>query len=277
MPSGVHLRNKGTTGMRFSALKSHDPNAVMNFIADKAKTYGKYENFRWDCEDYAFLAASDVRCRFLGLPVAIAIGKGMEGGPTIEGFNHAINILWFESQVGDQKKWEPRYFDATIGSEVKKFDTQVIIALPVSGLTDHQDLPPFDKLSFLKDAAFALDGRNYDFNLVNTDVMDTLKNKRVEECPKPTNKEELDLFNNAKYWSTSDRVFYWFAHIRRMHKGAPVGVAFGLATHPKRPNSFDYAALVVWSSPDNFTYWDVNEAKDITQLEVKFEPRIVIV
>jgi hypothetical protein len=277
MPPSVRLQNKGTTGMRFPAMKSHSPEIVMQFIEDKARTYGKYQDKIWDCEDYSFLAASDIRCRFLGQPVAIALGIGKEGGPNIIGLPHAINVLWFESDVGGgQKKWIHRYYDATIHKEVKNFETHVIIPLPVSGLTDHKELPPFENFRFLDSAAFVLDGKAYNFDLINS-VIDTLEKKGINDCPRPGDIEGGALFDNPLYYSYNDRVFWWFSHIRQMHKGAPVGVAFGKATNPNVPQSFDYASLVLWRSPSDFVYWDIIGAKDATQMDIKFIPRIVIV
>jgi hypothetical protein len=273
----VDRQASGTTGMRYSAMKSHNPADVMKCITELSVNYPPYQIDFYDCEDYSFLAAADIRCRFPGQPVAIAIGKATH--PTgLAGQMHAVTYLWFEDKTGGQTKWIPLIFDPTIKSRVDGFDPKVIIPLPVSVLNDHKELPPFDDEStfpFLDEAAFELD-YNHKFELI-PDVMKTLKNKLVKECPKPTNLEWQDLFMNPKYWSFSDRVFYWFAHIRAMHQGAPVGVAFGEATTKKKSQNFEYAALVLWKSANEFIYWDIQTAKNLTELDAKFEPRVVIV
>lgn len=277
MPSGVRWCNSGTTGMRFPAMLSYDPDEVMKYLINVSVNYPKYQPNIWDCEDHAFLAAADVRCHYPGQPIGIAIGIATEGDVTIKGFMHAVNYLWFEHKVGGQTKWMPQIYDPTMKRFVGSFDTKVIIPLPIAGLTDHQELPPFEKFSFQKMAAFQLDDRDHKFELIDTAVMNTLTNKLVKECPEPADKELKDLFMQAKYWSFNDRVFYWFAQIRKMHMGAPVGVAFGQATTPDKPQGFEYAGLVLWRSADQFIYWNIQKAKDFKELNITFKPRIVIV
>ncbi|MCX6719265.1 MAG: hypothetical protein NTZ38_02730 [Candidatus Taylorbacteria bacterium] len=277
-PDDVHDVAKGNTGNAIAGMRSHSPDAVMTYIGERARTYPKYQASKWDCEDFAFLAASEVRCRYPGQPVGIAIGIGREG-EGIAGKDHAINVLWFESDEGGQKKWAPKYFDATLKREVT-FDAEVIIALPVLGSTNpalYTRLPTFDNnnFPFLPIAAFVLDD-SYDFNSMNA-VVDTLgKSDGLELCHGPTGVEERELFR-IPYWTPSDETFWWFSHVRKMHMGAPVGVAFGTATHPQVPNGFEYSSLVLWSQENSFRYWDVGAAKYADQLDYTFKPRVVIV
>jgi hypothetical protein len=270
MPEGVGFQQKGSTGMRFSGRRSHSPTIVMDYLAARSKCYDPYIPILWDCEDFAFLATAEVRCKFLGLPIAIGLRSQKNG--------HAVVILWFENQVGSQKKWEPIFFDPTLGKQVYDFIPDVIIPFPVGGEMDREDLPGFENLSYLDSAAFVLDGRNYKYSLIDLEVIPTLKKKGIDECPKPTNKEELALFRNDKYWNYGDRTFFWFAHIRQKHKGAPVGIAFGKAEHKSRKEPFDYAALVLWRSADSFIYWDISGANEPANLGyANFKPRLVIV
>jgi hypothetical protein len=152
--------------------------------------------------------------------------------------------------------------------------------LPVLGSKNpalYTRLDPFNtkKFSFLPVAAFILDDL-YKFDSMKK-VEDTLRN--VDEfkfCPGPAGLEEKAFFR-IPYWTPSDQTFWWFSHIRKLHMGAPVGVAFGTATHPQVPNGFEYSSLVLWSEKDSPRYWDVSAAKYTDQLGYIFKPRVVIV
>ena len=60
-------------------VSNKSPATVMKFIEDQSLTYGKYQSQVWDCEDWAYLAAADVRHQFPGQPVGILLGKGTYG------------------------------------------------------------------------------------------------------------------------------------------------------------------------------------------------------
>lgn len=280
MPVGaqyIRYENKGSTGLRPFRFKSHSPQKVENYILERANKYGIYIPTNWDCEDHCFVVASEVRCKFWGQPLAIALGKAKGG--SIAGQDHALLILWFQ----DQGKWMHRYFDPTLKKFVDDFDTYHLIPLPINGFKDHDDLPFPGNLKFHDTAAYALDGRTYDYDLINGEVMDTLKGEGIEECPAPEpGTEEGDQFD--KYWAASDRVFYWFAHLRYEHKGtppkgpAPIGIAFGTAIIPGLgPQPVDMAALVLWKQPNDFIYWEIDNKTDLDSLNIKFQPRVVIV
>ena len=122
VPSSPPLKGKGTTGLMLPELKKSkdgrmilypklkstwSPEFVMQYIANQANGYGEYIESVWDCEDYAFLAAADVRRRFPGQAIGILLGIGRYGGENINGKGHAINILWFSEREDDQMSWFP--------------------------------------------------------------------------------------------------------------------------------------------------------------------------
>jgi len=279
MPSGLPWCSSGTTGMRFPAMKSYTPAEVFGYIDEQIKSYPAYKPEIWDCEDHAFLAAADLRCNFPGIPVAIAIGIATHSShSSIKGFMHAVNYIWFEENAG--KDWVPVILDPAGREWVKGFDPKAVICLPISGKKDHTELTPFEKFTFQEKAAFQLDVREHGFDLItNGTIGKTLKNKEYTRCSGPKD-QKYKQFVNKLTWSTNDTVFYAFAQIRRKHMGAAVGVAFGELAVKNGPKE-SYAALVLWSSSDQFTYWDVNLGVEISsslqKIGAKFEPRIVIV
>jgi hypothetical protein len=263
----------GTIGMHFNANFIYSITNILYYIKEKSKNYPKYQSNIWDCEDFAFLAAADIRCRFPGQPTAIALGTAIdrESGNSVD---YAVNVIWFNRKEGGQTKCETRFIDLTEKIFMYTFDTRILIPLPISGLSDHKELPPFENLGLIESAAFQLDRREYKFNLINTEVMNTLKDAPAK-CPEQSEIGWSDF--NRRFWTISDRVFYAFAHIRKKHQGAPVGVAFGIAALQGMAQGFDYAALIIWNNPYNYFYWDVNEARNLEELDIKFKPRIVIV
>jgi len=304
IPKGAPLtKEKGTTGLQLPRLQnvsgtmklvptwiSHSPGDVMQFIEEQSTRYGKYIPEIWDCEDWAYLAAADVRRKFSGQPVGILLGKG-KFGPNIEGNDHAINILWFAKRDADGKEvWYPRYYDATWKREITDmaggdppFDTEIVIPCPIGGSDnskDYKELPPYENNPpFLKTATFALDRTDYDFSTIN-DV-----------------KRMLTEWNNISYGTASqvdsrlftqtDQAFYYFAHIRRWHanirspspKGTlPVGLVVGKIVS----SGNDYAALILWNSEnkDDYIYWDIYVGEVIDPILKKVDPikpRVILV
>lgn len=256
------MQYPATTGMQYLKTKNYNFLAVADFIMDQAKKYGGYRPDAWDSFDLSCLVAADVRYRFPGQPIGILQGIAKEGGPEIVGRPHYINILWFEQELGDGKKeWYARYFDATICSKVREFEINAIMPIPISGLTDHNELLPLENIKFLDRAAFVLD-RIYQFELI-----DEVKKKMIEW--KNKNPQKGHKFEPA-YYTYNDRVFYWFAHLRYLYKGAPIGAVFG------KVRNADYAALILWDYHDTYRYWDIIKARDVTQ-SIEFEPRVLIV
>jgi hypothetical protein len=272
--------DEGSTGMRFFAVEKHSEKSVAEYILNQVQGYDPYEPRLFDCEDQAFLAASDVRCKYLGQPVAIALGKAKED-ERMKGQSHALLVLWFRDQVGGTK-WIPKFFDPTLKRFVDDFDTQVLIPLPTSGSTKGNQNLKFEKnLPLLETAAFALDGRNYDYIFKNKNevqIDSLLKSKGLKECKQQRTLDENDkiLDPAQRYWSPIDRVFWHFAHLRQTHKGAPIGFAVGMAKLPGS-NPFEKAALVLWKQADDFIYWDIDFKDTLASKNMKFEPRIVIV
>ncbi len=222
IPQDVCLQGRGTTGMQYLKTKNYDPGLVIKFLKDQETSkIGKYIPNAWDCEDVSFLVASDVRFEFPGQPVGVALGVAKNGGSSLENHSHAVNVFWFEEDIGDvdsKREWNAIYFDATIGDVVSRFETHILIPIPISGFKDHKELIPLENLKFLDKAAFALD-RAYDFELI-----EEVENSLVEwKHNDPQKKHKVE----PVFYTYNDRVFYWFAHIRQLHKGAPVGVVFG--------------------------------------------------
>ena len=277
----IDEEEEGSTGMCFFKVRRKSRKQVADYIVKQVKNYGSYEAKLWDCEDYAFLAASEVRCTFLGQPVAIALGKAREG-PGMDGQDHALLVLWFGDQVGGVRNCVPEYFDPTLGSFVNDFDTRILIPLPLSGLTEgNSDLPFNKKLPLLDEAAFALDGKDYQFGKIN-EVMNTLRNGGISRCPVlDRSPEDMALLKDPhhRYWSESDENFWQFAHLRQKHKGAPIGFAVGTATNAKSRKPFEQSAVVLWKQQDEFFYWDANTEKKLSDFKVKieFKPRLVMV
>lgn len=277
--------SKGTTGMLYSDAYPYPPNDVLSFIIRQASSYPPYQKDIWDCEDHAFLAAADIRCRFPGQPVGVAVGKA-NWPPELKGKMHAVDIIWFMNQENGQLKCDKfEFFDATlpIPSFIPKeygFNIEAVIPLPVSGLQNHKDCPPVAGLPFCSKAAFQLDQRSYKFELM-VDVQKTL-DKQTIRCATPQKKEyESDkiwdsLFKRKVLWSIRDYPFYAFAQIRKEHMGAPVGIAFGPATAANGQTE-DYAALVLWENANKYKYWDYLRKKELKDFGLTFNPRIVIV
>lgn len=264
-----------STGMRFFGVKSHSRKAIKDYILGRVKDYDPYEKEKWDCEDHCFLAASEIRCKFLGQPVAVALGTGKVGAG-IAGEAHALLVLWFSNQG----KWESEFFDPTYEDFVADFDTKVIIPLPISGFTDkNQDLPFKKNIPLVTTGAWALDYRSYDYALINGAVMATLTSGGIKECKETRSEEEKALLLDPlkRYWNYNDRTFWHFAHLRQKHKGAPIGFAVGTATTPKFPKPYDTSALVLWKQPDDYIYWDVDTRRTLSSMNVKFNPRVVMV
>jgi len=269
MPAGINWVSKGTTGLRFAAVKSHPPDEVFAWIMPKIKSYPTYKPEIWDCEDHAILAAADIRTNFPGQPVGIAIGKATEG--SIAGQDHAVNYIWYESEGG--KRWDYKILDPAAEKWAGSFNPEVIIPLPVSGRKDNKELPPFDNptaFPFREKAAFQLDLRADKFVPPGGDVEKTISNKDFPQRPWPTNPNYKDDATKSEFWTTYDDVFYVFAQIRKKHMGAAVGVAFGDLTKQKK----DYAALVLWRSNTEFVYWSPQLGREIPKAD--FDPRIVI-
>lgn len=299
VPSNLPLKNRGTTGLQLPTMKeingdlilypkleSHSPGDVMQYIAEQANTYGEYIPSVWDCEDYAYIAAADVRRRFPGQPVGVLLGIGKYGGKNIVNKGHAINILWFEEDIGSGKKnWYPRYYDATIKEEITKdkadpeFETYVVIPFPV-GCSDnrieYRDFSPFTSFQFIDKATLALDRAAYDFGALG-DIKKMLNEWKLIGYGKGGQVE-------SGLYTPNDIVFYWFAHIRRWYahirkplpdKVPPVGVAFG-----KLAGGQDFRSLILWSSKTEYTYFHptLGEVdKPLKSGPNKFNPRLVIV
>jgi len=303
IPPGASLTTRtGTTGLQLPKIKkvgdvkkltpqwkSYSPGEVMQFIETQSKTYGGYIPEIWDCEDHAYLAAADVRRRFAGQPVGILIGKGKYGGKNIVDKEHAINILWFEKDVGDGKKeWYPRFFDPTLKPPLEitkdmadpQFDTQVVIPVPPGGSSnknDYKDLPPYHDFRFIETGTFALDRIGYDYSAID-DAKKTLAKWNLER------KGQSDI--DSTLFTQADQAFYYFAHIRRWyvtdHKPAPtkaLPVGFVVGTIASSGN--DYAALILWKSKTDYIYWDIYGG-DVVDSRLKsgpskLKPRVVIV
>jgi hypothetical protein len=279
MPDSTHFIDRGHTGNAIAGRRNHPPDKVMNFCVERSRNYPQYVESKWDCEDFAFLAASEVRCAFTGQPVGILVGKGTDGNEKIVGKEHAINVLWFQKE-GGQNVWYPRYFDATQKREVTGINTELVIALPILASGDaalYTRLNPFDnnKYPFEPIAAFELDD-TYDFTQMSAVEGTLARADSFELCPEPPSKEERDLFRDP-YWTPGDDTFWWFSHIRKMHMGAPVGVAFGRAVTKKSPNGFGYSALVLWGEDNKIRYWDTGAWRYADEMGYTFNPRVVIV
>jgi len=281
----IQKGEEGSTGMRFLGVERHGKKAVGDFIIERTKHYPQYQPRLWDCEDHCFLAAAEISCQFIGQPVAIALGKGLEG-QGIEGFDHAVLILWFQTQENGAGRIDSYYFDATLGRFVDDFDTKLIVPMPFSGFAPDPDSSrnlPFKKpLKLIPKGALALDGKDYDFDLIDgpapggqKTVIETLTSKGVAECPIPEDRFKKALWDI--YWKVPERVFWYFAHLRAIHMGAPVGFAIGTATTPERPNSYNKAVLALWKKPGEITYWDVASRKPLNKSVVAFKERLVIV
>jgi len=269
----VPTQTKGITGIRSEImLPIHMPGNVVATIINNSYGYGDYIDKAWDCEDYAFLAAADVRLAHQGQPVGIALGTGpAEGGPGIAGNPHAVNVLWFRRIIGGKEEWYPRYFDATNkGMEYKNFDADVILPIPWGDSFNAQKFPIFENYEPLQKAAFVLDGRDYDFNLTR------VAEKMLVAWKRPNDPQKGIKVDQAVY-TFSDRVFWWFAHIRKevisdAQKGLPVGIAFGKIL--KDNATF----LILWDDPNTYKYWDIVSGKDVTKIfNKRFIPYLVIV
>lgn len=266
MPPGIPWVNQGTTGMPLiNSIKYSPPDKVLDFIMEQAcaKTqtgeyvYGKWEKGRWECDDFCFLAASDVRYRYPGQYIGIAIGNKLIDGNQVP---HAVNCLWFY----ESGKWETRYIDATFREKIaKNFTASVILPLPISGTTNHMQFEPIKNLTHHKKAAFDLD-KKYEF----------------DDIPKLTDQVEETLIKwathgipihggpvDTNYYLQNDRVINWYIHIRQEHKGAPIGMAFGIDAED------DYGCLVLWKNKNQYIFWDIDAAEGFTD----FSPRVVFV
>lgn len=223
----------------------------------------KYQKNIWDCEDYSFLAAADVRrhsfrnCQ----PIGIALGRILEDGKWQW---HAVNILWYQDA---NLNWNYWIYDATFQRDVviQNFDIHAIIPLPVFS---SQDRNAYDNISpkkdFLKTAGYILDEKeSYQFNLVDA-AKEKLKNWGEGIYPPPGSEINEDLY------IVSDEVFYWFAHIRKEFPGAPIGVAFG----ESKDYGKDFGALIIWKNDEEYTYWNIFEGGEYN--EKNFIPRVVI-
>jgi hypothetical protein len=272
----------------FPKWKSYPPGDVMNFIDNQASTYGKYISEIFDCENFAYLAAADVRRKFPGIRIAVLLGYGKYGGPNIVDKEHAVNVLWIEEDAGDGKKvWVPRFYDATLHEEITNkadppFKTEVVISIPILGSSDKNDyseLAPFENFNFLKTATFALDRTTYDF-----DSIADIKNKLTNWISTGYGQSGLGEIETALY-TPNDMVFLYYAHIIEWYahhrtpqpptKAAPVGVAFG------KIGNDDYAALLLWKSEKEYELWDIYAGAEINQTlkssGLKFKARVVLV
>lgn len=263
LPKSVHGRAQGTTGARFHNLKGESPEIVRQYIFNQAneKNYGKYVPDNWDCEDYCFLAAADVRRKYQRQPIGIAMGLLGEDP-------HAVNILW--RQDADMK-WQYWLYDPTFHKEVtQEFKINAIVPIPICSSQNPNDylneLPP-KKFGFNKDAAFILDEKgSYKHELI-----DQVKVKLTQWAKNKPMYPNDGIFIDTNYYKFNDTLFYWFAHIRAQmeFRGAPIGVAFG-----KHKGVEDRGALILWKNPDEFTYWNIYAAEEFDDDD--FEPRVVI-
>lgn len=265
LPKGITLKTRGTTGLRVSHLLSHGSEKVIPYIANQAKNYGEYIPEKWDCEDFCFLAASDVRYAFQGTPVGVVLGSKKVKGKDED---HAVIVLWFEKDINGKKEWEYIYYDPTFpkGNPVTDFTPYVVIPIPPSGSLNHYEYPPFEDFKFLEDAAFELDEiDSYKFDLIDA-AKETLIKWKDEGYPGE------GRFIDSTYYSYNDQVFRWFSLIRKEQKGAPIGAALG------RYNEAEYGALIIWKSIRQFKYWDIFEGVEFAEEDYPdFKPRVVLV
>ncbi|MDD4653036.1 MAG: hypothetical protein PHQ34_12500 [Methanothrix sp.] len=282
MPNGIILVDQGHTGNILEKdRRSHSPEAVLKVLKERTSNreiYPEYKKSIWDCEDFAFLAASEVRCFFPGQPVGILVGEAVNIPKIKAGEIHAINVLWFEKDEGGRKTWYSEYFDATTSSRLEPgcIKTEMIIALPILASQDealHTRIEPFNDNNhpFLPTAAFELDTEyNMDKNEMDKVIQTLQKKNSIERCPKSM---------NNPWWTPNDKAFWWFSHIRKIHMGVPVGVAFGFAVDRQSHEKFEYCSLVVWDRDDNCRYWDIDarDYSDSDRLQFDFTPRIIIV
>ncbi|MGV8125774.1 MAG: hypothetical protein ACP5PV_01005 [Methanothrix sp.] len=301
VPSSPPLKGKGTTGLMLPELKKSkdgrmilypklkstwSPEFVMQYIANQANGYGEYIESVWDCEDYAFLAAADVRRRFPGQAIGILLGIGRYGGENINGKGHAINILWFSEREDDQMSWFPRYYDATTKQEItaQQFDPLLLVAVPIGCSNDKKKYRDFQPLlsPVITNGTIALDRAPYDYDAIG-DIKKEL-NRWVETeygMGKENENEALGELPDG-FYIPSDLTFYWFAHIRNWFaherkprpnkKVPPVGVAFGQFKEK------DLDVLIIWKSPTEYTYFHTVIGEEIDPvIRSGFKPRLVIV
>jgi len=293
VPSSPPLKGKGTTGLMLPELKkvkddrmilyptfksTESPQRVMDYIANQAAGYGNYIESVWDCEDFAYLAAADVRRRFPGQPIGVLLGTGKGyNNDNIDGKGHAINILWFPERKDNQLSWFPRYFDATTKTEVNTADNPqtvdplLVIPHPIGCSNDekkYKDFPPILKPVITK-GTIALDRAPYDFGAISDIKQKLHKWIDIEYgVGKDNENEALKELPDGTY-TPSDLTFYWFAHIRNWYAHErdprpnntvpPVGAAFG------QFNNKDLDVLILWKSPTEYTYFHTLIGEDVVK------------
>lgn len=283
MPSMPQLANWGTTGMllpkflkdeegslyEYPKLVDWSPEIVKKTIAEKANSYGAYIPDVWDCEDYAYLAAADARLAYPGIPAGILVGE-----------EHTINVFWLKKG----NEWFPWYYDATTKKDITPpFNTKIIVSLPIgwsADSRDYKDLNPFLNYPHLN-ATIALDRAPFDY-----EAIEDIEKKLMEWVKIDFVKAKAD----GKFIPT-DRLFYWFAHIRYWYahernkdksipkKVPPIGVGFGKIK--TKDQEGDYQVLILWKSPGEYIFFDVRRGTEVDQnLKsgfVRFVPRLVII
>ena len=81
LPDSFSPSGKGTTGALYPKIQGftgQSPSIVNQSLINQAKKYGKlpvkYTKNSFDCEDYCFLAAADVRRAFIRQPIGVVLG-----------------------------------------------------------------------------------------------------------------------------------------------------------------------------------------------------------
>lgn len=260
---------KGNTGMGKWTIPENFGN-VLKHLEDSFRGQ-HYEPEKWDCEDMTYYGVAITRCAFPGFPIGIALrgDKRAEAG-------HAQIILW---DLGPEPTY--MYCDPANGGKIGKpedFDPDVIVPFPTMKKWGVQAPPPLDKMVQLDGLGVSLDNE-YDFDLVAAGTIQTdLKAKKLEgECLPPENTVARDRYYDldARFFSQPDRTFYRFAQLKKKYKGAPIGVAFGIAPSKTDGRNIETARIMLWKTSSDYTYWKVGDGD--RQKEPKFTPKIVLV
>ena len=253
------------------------PETISGYL--KGLNYDGHEDNKWDCEDRAYWGVAQTRCKFPGLPMAVALGKAKT--EPIKGRNHAVILFWAKVGEDDHK---PHYLDPDGKlNKIVDFDVRAILTFPVHRPNapggGRKDLKPFDQHPYIAKGAFLLD-RTYDLSKV-AEIREFLGT--IVDCPQPSGGLAKDKYED--YYLIEDKAFWAFIHARRhfweKDKGNPIGlgVAFGLDKRKKK----DGAVLVIWgenAGSQDYEYWDVNRDQNGRPIGTikkdDFEARIVV-
>jgi hypothetical protein len=266
IPDDLSPVNAGATPL-WIGMQTTEPyfkKNIYNVLVNEMKNsvFTRHEPGIWECFDRAFWGISVVRCKCPGAPVGIAYGNALEGPVSaLPDPRHAVIYYWHWMN----NTYTLAKFDPQIGN-VDNFDLKAFVGFPIcrpnyniggKSIGKCELLPPFD--STIGEGQILIynnfeDDPGYDVTKFGK-IMSDLGAGSYSLCARPATSKEGDIYTKKRF--REDRAFWVFNQLRSKYNRAAVGFAWGTKTREPDALSKDTAVVVVWSSPEDYIYWDI--------------------